>query len=153
MGGYGSGRKFSKKLTVEQCQVLDVADFAPTQWSGDGLWRSGTVTWPRRTPHVVNSVEYRLNIAGGSRSWLELSYSLPGTEERTTNRTRMITTIPHFGGYRWWFVCPLSVNQQLCGKRVRKLYFPPGGQYFGCRHCYNLTYTTTQTQRHRVTSF
>jgi hypothetical protein len=23
---------------------------------------------------------------------------------------------------------------------VAKLYLPPGGDYYGCRHCYNLTY-------------
>lgn len=31
-----------------------------------------------------------------------------------------------------------------CGRRVRKLYLPPGGRYFGCRHCYRLTYTSCQ---------
>jgi hypothetical protein len=30
-----------------------------------------------------------------------------------------------------------------CGRRVGKLYLPPGGKYFGCRHCYNLTYTSS----------
>jgi hypothetical protein len=27
---------------------------------------------------------------------------------------------------------------------VRKLYLPGGGKHFGCRHCYDLTYTSCQ---------
>jgi hypothetical protein len=36
----------------------------------------------------------------------------------------------------------LSVNGRYCGRRVGKLYLPPGGLYYGCRHCYRLTYTS-----------
>ena len=45
----------------------------------------------------------------------------------------------NFGGYRWWFICPLVVNGNVCGRRVGALYLG-GEEYFGCRHCYNLTY-------------
>jgi hypothetical protein len=37
-----------------------------------------------------------------------------------------------------------------CNRRVKKLFLPPGGQYFGCRHCYKLTYESAQTHDHRV---
>jgi hypothetical protein len=30
---------------------------------------------------------------------------------------------------------------------VGKLYLPPSGGYFGCRHCYHLTYTSCQKSR------
>ncbi len=52
--------------------------------------------------------------------------------------------MPHFGGVRWWFVCPLVINGRLCRRCVQKLYLPPRGRYYGCRHCYNLTYTSSQ---------
>jgi hypothetical protein len=48
-------------------------------------------------------------------------------------------TMPHFGGCRWWFLCPLSPNGFLCRRRVHKLFLPPGATYFGCRECYELT--------------
>lgn len=38
----------------------------------------------------------------------------------------------NFGGFRWWFKCP------LCNKRVGKLFLY--GSVYGCRHCYDLTY-------------
>ena len=28
-----------------------------------------------------------------------------------------------------------------------KLYLPPGGRYYGCRHCHELTYTSCQESR------
>ena len=49
-----------------------------------------------------------------------------------------MTTRPHFGGLRWWFVCPRS------GRRAAKLHLPPGGKYFAHREAYGLTYRSCQ---------
>jgi hypothetical protein len=62
----------------------------------------------------------------------------------------LTTTRPRFGGLRWWFVCPLVVNGRPCQRRVGKLYLPPRGRYYGCRHCYDLTYTSCQQHDKRV---
>jgi hypothetical protein len=56
----------------------------------------------------------------------------------------------HFGGRRWWGICPLVGNGQACNRRVGKLYLPPGGRYFGCRQCYRLTYRSVQEHDKRV---
>jgi hypothetical protein len=48
---------------------------------------------------------------------------------------RIVTTVPNYGGRRYWFLCP------HCGRRVRYLY---SGRLFLCRTCHNLTYATTQ---------
>lgn len=53
-------------------------------------------------------------------------------------KIQLTTTPCNFGGVRYWFICPLSRNDQYCGKRVGILY--KAGDYFGCRHCYNLSY-------------
>ena len=42
----------------------------------------------------------------------------------------------HYGGHRYWFLCP------RCYRRVAVLY--GAGKYFYCRHCYKLTYTSQQ---------
>ena len=60
---------------------------------------------------------------------------------------RLTNTFPYFGGLRRWFVCPLLVNGQACQRRVGKLYLPPGQKYFGCRHCYDLTYQSCRDSR------
>ncbi len=46
------------------------------------------------------------------------------------------TPAPH--NIQWWFKCP----GRTCGKRVGSLYLE--GKHFRCRHCYNLTYTSSQ---------
>ena len=52
---------------------------------------------------------------------------------------RLVSTPCFYGGQRWWFICPLVVNGEGCNRRVGVLYMG-GGEYLGCRHCYNLTY-------------
>ena len=42
------------------------------------------------------------------------------------------------------------MNGHACNRRVAKLYLPPGGRYFGCRHCYRLTYRSVQEHDKRV---
>lgn len=44
----------------------------------------------------------------------------------------------YFGGYRYWFLCPLRGIR--CDKRVGVLYLRNGS--FGCRSCHGLTYFT-----------
>src|SRR5262249_46565638 len=56
----------------------------------------------------------------------------------------LTSTVPRFGGLRWWFVCPLVVRGVPCRRRVGKLYLPGNARYFGCRRCYDLTYTSCQ---------
>lgn len=55
-------------------------------------------------------------------------------------------TVANFGGVRYWFVCP------YCQRRVGTLYKPKNEIRFKCRHCYNLTYESTQTHDNRVKS-
>ena len=53
-------------------------------------------------------------------------------------KIQLTTTPCNYGGKRYWFICPLNKDGVLCNKRVAMLY--KGGDYFGCRHCYNITY-------------
>jgi len=57
---------------------------------------------------------------------------------------RILSTQPHYGGQRWWFVCRLGLDQKSCNRRVERLYLPSGAVHFGCRHCHKLSYTSQQ---------
>lgn len=52
----------------------------------------------------------------------------------------IIQTPCNYGGYRYWFRCTLSKNGQYCGRRIGVLY--KDGDWFGCRHCYDITYSS-----------
>lgn len=75
---------------------------------------------------------------------LALIYQLSGADGRPRLMKAIIKisyTKCNFGGERPWFNCP------ACTKRIAKIYF--GGNYFFCRHCYNLTYRTCQISGNR----
>lgn len=57
----------------------------------------------------------------------------------------IVETPCHFGGTRYWFKCNLYKNNQYCGRRVGVLY--KDGNWFGCRHCYDLTYASRKVNK------
>jgi hypothetical protein len=155
MGGSGSGNfyhwwRHGKKTTVEDCKSIDA-----NRWMREGILKSGVRSiggW-RWVYHSgkENSISYDVDTLDPARPVVRLSYSLTRAEMKERDsldyRVQLTTTRPRFGGLRWWFICPLIVGGRACNRRVGKLYLPPGGRYFGCRHCYNLTYTSCQESR------
>lgn len=63
---------------------------------------------------------------------------LTGKKENLNYKIQLTTTSPYFGGIRYWFICPLSINGIPCNRNVGVLYLI--GRYFGCRHCHDLAY-------------
>lgn len=148
MGGYGSGRQSTRKLTVEECRALDISLFARTV----APYTSGSVWWKDQAGKITCTINYSCEHCSNGSVALRLSYSVGGDERPCQIEEPILFsgTKPFFGGTRWWFVCPLAVNGRPCERRVRKLYLPRGGIYFGCRDCYNLTYESVRTHDNRV---
>ena len=154
MGGYGSGRwgSHSKKDTVEDCRCLDA-----NRWMREGILREGSRQWGgwtwrnAHTGEKTSSIGYEVDTTDMAYPWVRLYYTFTESQMKIDYRIRLQTTYPHFGGIRWWFTCPLSVNGRACQRRVSKLYLSPGGRYFGCRHCCDLTYTSCQESDKCVT--
>jgi hypothetical protein len=160
MGGSGSGNHYhwwrsSKKDVVEDCLSLDA-----NRWLREGVLRAnvlatGTWRWTYASGKSF-AVGYTVDTCSPAAPFVRLSYSWvwpSSPEPQSANYcVRLTTTQPRFGGLRWWFVCPLIVGGRPCERRVGKLYLPPGGRYFGCRHCYDLTYTSCQEHDPRVSA-
>jgi hypothetical protein len=160
MGGYGSSRwgLHTKKLTVEDCRHIDTQ-----RWVRDGIiaphvYQVGGWQWSDgRTGEKTASIVYQVETQerGG---WVRLSYTatLWHDKEHPRNldyRIPLVTTPCHFGGVRWWFICLGGKEAPGCGRRVRKLYLPPGGLYFLCRHCYDLAYRRAQEHDKRSDAY
>ena len=60
-------------------------------------------------------------------------------------KVQLVETSCHFGGTRYWFKCHLYKSGVYCGRRVGVLY--KDGDWFGCRHCYELTYSSRKANR------
>jgi hypothetical protein len=153
MGGPGNGNVYhwwrpAKKTPVEDCRDLDVNVWSREGVLQAGVARSGGLTWTNaRTGEEVASIGYHVDTTDMGAPVVRLSYTINPTGERVGYAVRLQTTRVHRGGQRWWFTCPLVMNGRPCGRRVGKLYLPPGGRYFGCRHCYDLTYRCCQDSR------
>jgi hypothetical protein len=100
-----------------------------------GLYRSGPLVWRNvDTGEEAGSIGFVSDTTAGDRGRFDLSYCL-GPERRLVEcPVRLETSRPHFGGLRWWFVCPLS------GRWVRKLYLHFGCDHFASREALGLTY-------------
>lgn len=150
MGGYGSGSRSGRKTTVEDCHALDIAIFPVPEFTYQSPWPR-VVSWRNYRDVVTASVGYTCEPCGNSSAILRFSYTVGRDDPlRTEEPIPVVTTQPYFGGVRWWFICPLTVNGRACQRRARKLYLPSGGRYFGCRICYNLTYESVRTHDDRV---
>jgi hypothetical protein len=140
MGGYNSGRWgfHTKKTTVEECRTLNLA-----QLERAGLFRSppgnivrGSLQWTNPvTRQEAASVGFILERTD-SALVLTLAYGIG--DEAIRIPVPIQTTKSHIGGIRYWGKCP------DCGRRVRKLYVPPGGRRFSCRTFLDLTYESSQ---------
>ena len=158
MGGRGSGSwyRWNKKNTVNDGHSLDINKLVR-----DGLlvrgYGAGSMRWTNtRTGEETASIGFILETLVEDGLTMHLYYTRTGRNGDKENFNYPIilqTTRPNYGGRRWWFTCPLVVNGWPCRRRVAKLYLPPGGKYFGCRHCYNLTYKSCQESDKRINFF
>jgi len=148
MGGFGSGRhEYADTPTVEECYSIDADTLTEgIDHPGDAY---GTKEWdPRRYPSVELTVHFEGDEDADRATHVRLDYTVdpphsdPFDEEHPV---RLEYTEPNFGGCRPWFRCPGVVNGEACNQRVRKLYLPNGGEYWLCRECYDLGYTSSRT--------
>jgi hypothetical protein len=137
MGGLGSGiwYRYSTRFLVEESLVLAVDNFRRDQrWPS-----SGTITWTFESGHQCYA-QFTVALSPGAPT-ITLLYRWEDQED-VRIPIRLQTT--RFGRQRWWFTCPLVIDGKPCNGRSGKLYLPPGGKYFGCRKCHQLTYRSCQ---------
>lgn len=136
---------FDKKQEADDLRKIQIS------WlKKKGLLRGYVITgieWTSGWAQVKSSVGITI-CAEGVRKYIRLRYiqtESNGDKKDFDYEIPLATTSCHFGGERYWFVCPLSKNGVYCGRRAGVLY--QGGGYFGCRHCYELTYESRNTNR------
>ena len=109
--------------------------------------RSGGITWTYGGSGRKNSINFSVikRDCGTAyeSAYIELRYTITDnfTGEKTdvNYKVPLTTTRCHYGGLRYWFLCPLSRGGRYCGKRVGVIY-GNAGEYFGCRKCANIAY-------------
>jgi hypothetical protein len=152
MGGSGSGNFYhwhrpEKKSVVDDCLSLDVNGWQRHGIVREGSSYQGTTRWTYANGQTF-AVNYQVDAREPTCSFVLLSYEWvwrsTGKPDSASYAVRLTTSRLYRGVRRWWFVCPLIVNDAPCGRRVGKLYLPPSARYFGCRTCHRLSYTSSQ---------
>jgi hypothetical protein len=134
MGGYFSGRHGGRP-TAEASLRIDLAWMLRTGRAREGAWLSGNLSWSCRG-EPSGSIGYQAIMHEVGEERLELSYTRGSGDdrERVQQTVRLCHTVPHYGGKRWWMICPYRHI------RVGKLYLPPGGDRFASRQAWRLGY-------------
>lgn len=143
MGGLGSGNFLGRrrKATREESLWLSMREIRSKLADG----AVGSLAW-KWSDGRESSIGYRVSSLEGVR-FVTLQYRWNDCED-VEIPVAMLPTRAQFGGWRWWFRCPLITNGIACKRRVGKLYLPPGAKYFGCRICHRLSYRSSQ-EAHR----
>jgi hypothetical protein len=140
MGGFGSGHRGGGGPTVE-------SEFA-FRIDIDALHRDGLIRLGARAGCVIRfshpcrdlDVECETHIGGPWNDWVRLKYEMrdywTGEPVKIDDKVYLAPSRPHFGGLRWWFLCP-HLNT-----RVRTLYLPRNGHHFWSRRAYELAYAS-----------
>ena len=143
------GRYYSdKKDTVEDCRSVSISFLRKHDYFCG--YRSGGIAWKNYLGEETSSIGIVVSTLDGESN---IRFQYTSTDRNSGEKTEYdykvsLTTTPcNLGGLRYWFVCSLSKGGVYCGRRVAKLYRSPGASYFGCRHCYNLSYESRNETR------
>jgi hypothetical protein len=131
MGGFGSGIKRTRKVAVEECLSITVSMLFRNNALISGETTSGLWRWRAKRGDMTDAVGYAARLAA-DEGWLRLFYA--GREEVIERAIQLRTSVPNYGGLRWWFVCPVTGNWTM------KLHLPPGGSQWVSREGGGLTY-------------
>jgi len=113
----------------------------------DYSYKSGIITWTSGFGNKSNVAFSIVKDDWGTteeKICIELKYT--HTDRWTNEKSDMDFKIPiattscNYGGKRYWFVCPLTKNEQYCGRQVGVIYSID--KWFGCRHCGEIAYNS-----------
>jgi hypothetical protein len=150
-GQKNMGRYYwDKKDTVEDCRSVSISFLKKHDYLSENSCRSGRISWKNCYGEETSSIGVVVSTFEGEkyvRFYYTVTNRSSGEKTDYDYKVQLTTTPCNFGGFRYWFVCPLSKNGIYCGRRVGVLYLSPGGSYFGCRHCYSLSYESRNEPR------
>ena len=143
-------QSYSNRTETYQVKQISIFFLRRQGFLNEG-WRFGTVAWSRNGENTG-----RITIQScikENEKYIRFIYTQTnndtGENKDFDYKVQLTTTSCNYGGVRYWFVCSLTKNGNYCGRRVGVLY--KSGDYFGCRHCYDLVYKSNR-DKYPVTS-
>ena len=141
---------YSDRRTVECSKPLSISYLNQNNFL-DGNIHKLTMKW-RRAGKIVGRIGLKVSpIIGDPYVQLTYIYANDTIKQKLDYKVRLISTPCNFGGFRWWYCCPIIKNKSPCNRRIGVLYLA-NTSYFGCRHCHNLTYISCK-ENHKFDAF
>ena len=146
MGGFGSGKWMDvvkRNSAVDYSMAINVKMLK--KFGFFDCDKVGVIEWRNQTGEIVCSVQVETSLSADvdKTPAVTLRRQVSSTEI-IEQKIRLSTSPCTYGGFRWWFECPVVKDGVYCGNRASKLYLPSGQLYFGCRACHDLTYESCQ---------
>ena len=127
----------SRQTYLDDCRSLCINRMSTLRAIPQNGWASGTWTWSNpETGEKTSSIGYEANTLDPDNMYLRIHYTLTEADEKVDYKIKLVSTLPRYGGRRFWFICPYR------GRRVAKLYLPYGALYFASRYAYGLKYAS-----------
>src|SRR5208283_252326 len=106
MGGWGSGWQGTKKDVVDDCIVLSIKELIRERMLVPGSYRRGSLTWRCDGSESSATFNYESDLRQDGTGSLFLRFVDAG--QQFCHWISLRSTLPHYGGRRWWFLCPLK---------------------------------------------
>jgi hypothetical protein len=136
----GQLRGMNRRPTNRKRRVTDFFwQLDSTEFARDGVFanpgKRGRITWADPwTGETLIQADYQFERYESEGQSLRLV--VPAGSASAPITIKLATTDLHFGGRRWWFLCP------GCQRRARILYSEKLSTPFLCRLCHSLAYET-----------
>lgn len=142
MGGWGSGRSGGRPV-AEHCFRVELSWMLRTGRIVPGQHISSSLQWNRGGEPSGNiSYEAIMSEPGQERLILKYTRGSGSDKESVRQEVRLVWTQPHYGGKRWWMVCPYA------GTRCTKLFLPGQGDRFASRKAWKVQYKSQRVTWH-----
>lgn len=139
---------YSNRYAVEECKSITTKFFKQHHFFSRDV-DSQKISWGK-DDEITGTIRIQTSMSS-TEPYIRLFYTVThndtGEKSALNYRVMLSSTLCHYGGQRWWFICPLMVNGKSCNRRVSALHLS-NSYYFGCRHCLNLTYKSCK-KNHR----
>lgn len=134
------------KTELDGLLWIDIVTLKKLTYLSEGV-RYGTLRWTSGASDRKSAVDIIVSIADDECT-MALKYTVTDYDGEKTDMNYTVSlsrTACNYGGFRYWFFCPLTKSGIKCRRRVRKLYCYQN--YFGCRSCLNLCYSSQNENR------
>ena len=142
MGGSGSGRSGGRPV-AEHCLRIDLPWMLKTERMVPGQHIRYSLNWTcGGEPSGTIGYEAIMTEPGCERLILTYTRGSGADKESVRQEVRLVWTRPHYGGKRWWMICPYADG------RCTKLFLPGNGDRFASRKAWKLHYASQRAAWH-----